>query len=63
MNIREIRRRLLLTQIEFAEALGMSLSAVQTWEEKGNMPSLKAQKKILELCKKNGINDLRFYII
>ena len=63
MNIREIRRKLLLTQTEFAKAIEMSLSAVQTWEEKGMMPSLKAQRKILELCKKNGIKDLRFYII
>lgn len=49
MNIREIRRKLFLTQTEFAKAIGMSLSAVQIWEEKGMMPSLKAQRKIAQL--------------
>lgn len=49
MNIREIRRKLLLTQTEFAEAIGMSLGAVQKWEEQGTMPSLKAQRKIAQL--------------
>lgn len=49
MNIREIRLKLLLTQTEFAEAIGMSLGSVQNWEEKGTTPSLKAQRKILQL--------------
>ena len=49
MNIREIRLKLLLTQTEFAKAIGMSLGSVQNWEEKGTTPSLKAQRKILKL--------------
>lgn len=49
MNIREIRRKLFLTQTEFAKALGMSLGAVQKWEEQGTTPSLKSQRKILKL--------------
>lgn len=58
MNIREIRRKLLLTQTEFAEAIGMSMSSVQKWEENGQRPSLNTQRKIIYLCKKNGINVL-----
>lgn len=49
MNIREIRLKLLLTQTEFAKAIGMSLGAVQKWEEQGATPSLKAQRKIAQL--------------
>ena len=39
----------------FAKQIGVSISAVRTWEQGVSNPSLKAQKKIVDFCKKNGI--------
>ena len=40
---------------EFAKALGVSDGTVRGWEQGTFKPSLKAQKKIVDFCKKNGI--------
>lgn len=55
MNVKEIRKKLILTQTEFAKKLGMSLSAVQAWESGSRNPSAKATRKILLLARENGI--------
>lgn len=55
MNIKEIRLKAFMTQDDFAKQIGVSISAVRTWEQGVSNPSLKAQKKIVDFCKKNGI--------
>lgn len=55
MNIKEIRVKALLTQEEFAEEIGVSISAVRKWEIGERCPSLKQQRKLLEFCKKRKI--------
>ena len=54
-EIREIRRKLLLNQMEFADALGVSFSTVNRWENGKANPNYQALKKIKFFCKKNNI--------
>lgn len=55
-DIKTIRQKLLLLQTEFADELGVSLSAVQLWEQGRRNISIKSQRLVLEYCKKKGIN-------
>ena len=55
MDIKRIRTEAFLTQGEFAKIMGVHLETVRAWEHGRFKPSLKAQKKIVEFCKKNGI--------
>lgn len=55
MNIKAIRETALLTQKEFAEELGVSLSCVTKWEMEVRKPSFRQQRKILEFAKKHNI--------
>lgn len=55
MDTKKIRISAFMTQKEFAKALGVSYGTVRGWEQGTFNPSLKAQKKIVDFCKKNGI--------
>ena len=55
MDIKEIRRKALMTQTEFAKAIEVSLCAVQCWEQEVNKPSFKNLRKIIDFCKKRNI--------
>jgi putative transcriptional regulator len=55
MDTKKIRISAFMTQEEFAKALGVSVGTVRGWEQGIFKPSLKAQKKIVEFCKKNGV--------
>ena len=54
-DIKTIRQKLLLLQTELAYELGVSLSAVQLWEQGKRNISIKSQRLVLEYCKKKGI--------
>lgn len=54
-DIKTIRQKLLLLQTEFADELGVSLSAVQLWEQGRREMSIKSQRLVLEYCKKKGV--------
>ncbi len=54
-EIKEIRRKCLLNQTEFAESIGVSFSTVNRWENEKAIPNYQALKKIKEFCKKNNI--------
>ena len=56
MDIKRIRTKLLMTQGEFARAVGVSFSTVQSWEQEVNHPNFKSMRKILAFCKKKKIN-------
>lgn len=55
MDTKKIRISAFMTQVEFANAIGVSANTVRSWEQGVFNPSLKAQKKIVEFCRKNGI--------
>ena len=54
-DIKTIRQKLLLLQTELADELGVSLSAVQLWEQGKRNISIKSQRLVLEYCKKKGV--------
>lgn len=62
--IKEIRIKSLLSQADFAEAIGVSFSTVNRWEKGKAVPGFKALKKIKDFCLSNGIEfNVDSYII
>ena len=53
--VKELRVKLILTQQEFAELLGVSFASINRWESGRHEPTTKVKRKIVELCKKNHI--------
>lgn len=58
-EIKDIRRKCLLNQTEFADAIGVSFSTVNRWENEKAIPNYQALKKIKDFCEKN---DIEFYL-
>jgi transcriptional regulator with XRE-family HTH domain len=56
--LKDLREKLLVTQEELAEMLGVSFASVNRWENKRHEPTIKAKRKIRDLCRKNGIKEL-----
>lgn len=54
--IKKIRDKLLITQQELAEMLDVSFASVNRWEQGHFEPTMKVKRKLVEICKKNGIN-------
>lgn len=54
--IKELRNKLLLTQTEMGELLGVSFATINRWENDHYEPTIKVKRKIKELCEKNNIN-------
>lgn len=50
-----LRNKLILSQEEFAKLLGVSFASVNRWERGHHEPTIKVKRKIIELCKKQGI--------
>lgn len=50
-----LRNKLVLSQEEFAKILGVSFASVNRWERGHHEPTIKVKRKIIELCKKQGI--------
>ena len=49
-TIREVRERLKMTELQFADAIGVTRAAVQQWErEGGTAPARSRQKKVADL--------------
>ena len=55
-EIKSIRHKCLLSQTDFAKAVGVSFSTVNRWERGKSKPNYKALKRIDEFCKSNAIN-------
>ena len=55
-DIKNIRRRSLMSQEAFAQALGVSFTTVNRWETGKCKPSYKTIKLISEFCKDNSIS-------
>ena len=54
--VKELRDKLIMTQQEFAQFLGVSFASINRWETGANKPTTIIKRKIVELCKKNNIN-------
>lgn len=51
-----LRNKLVLSQEEMAKKLGVSFASVNRWETGRNQPTIKAKRKIIDLCKKMAFN-------
>lgn len=54
-NIKALRLKLVLTQTEFAQMLGVSFATVNRYENGKSIPTIKIQRVLLQLMKKNHI--------
>lgn len=55
-KIKKLRDKLIITQAELAEKLGVSFASVNRWENGVHEPTTKIKRKIIDLCKENNIN-------
>ena len=53
--IRKLRAKLNMSQQKLADLLGVSFPSVNRWENGHNELTIKAKRKLFELCKENGI--------
>ena len=54
--VKDLRDKLILTQAEFAEMLGVSFASVNRWETGLYKPTTSIKRKIVELCKQNNVH-------
>ena len=54
--VKKLREKLIMTQNEFAELLGVNYTSVSRWENGSFEPTIKIKRKIVDLCKQNNIN-------
>ena len=57
---KELREKLILSQTELAELLGVSFASVNRWEQGHHEPTIKSKRKIVALCKKHKIKIENF---
>lgn len=54
-KVKAVRRKLLLSQAEFAQEIGVSYPTVNRWENGKFEPSYKAQRAFYDYCRKHNI--------
>ena len=54
--IKTIREKLFITQTELAEIIDVSFASVNRWEQGHHEPTMKAKRKLAEICRKNNID-------
>lgn len=54
-QVKSVRAKLLLSQEQLAERLGVSYVTISRWESKGIEPSFLTQAKFNKFCEENGI--------
>lgn len=57
--IKELRKRMLVSQVELAKILGVSFASVNRWENGLHEPTIKAKRKLRELFVKYGMMEER----
>ena len=53
--IKKLRNKMLLTQVEFAEYLGVSFASINRWETGRFKPTMRIKRKLAPLFEKYGI--------
>lgn len=54
-EIKKLRERALLTQMEFAETVGVAFSTVNRWKAGKARPNIKAMKNIKAYCEEHNL--------
>ena len=54
--VKELREKIILSQQEFANLIGVSFASINRWETGKHEPMIKVKRKIVELCKENSID-------
>lgn len=54
--IKDIRNKMLISQMELANILGVSFASINRWENGHNEPTIKIKRKIKELCERENIS-------
>ena len=54
--IRNLRNKMLLSQTELANLLGVSFASINRWENGHNEPTIKIKRKIKELCDRENLD-------
>ncbi len=54
--LKDVRKRCLLSQSDFADAIGVSFSTVNRWESGRAIPSYKTLKRIKDYCDQHDID-------
>lgn len=53
--VKLLRKKMILSQMEFADYLDVSFGTVNRWENDKFVPTVKMKRKLAPLFKKNGI--------
>lgn len=53
--LKKLRVKMFWTQTDLGNALGVTFVTINRWENGKNLPSLRQQKKIINLCNKHGV--------
>lgn len=61
MELKQLRAKMLLTQTEMAQVLGVALITYQRWEQGLAKPRFLHLRKIKDLCEKNGLEFEKYY--
>ena len=54
--LKDVRKRCLLSQSDFADAIGVSFSTVNRWENGRAIPNYKTLKRIKDYCDQHDID-------
>jgi len=54
--VKKLREKLIITQVELAELLGVSYASINRWETGKHEPTTKVKRIIVELCKNNNVD-------
>jgi len=54
--VKKLREKLIITQEELAQLLGVSFASINRWETGKHEPTTKIRRKIVQLCKENNID-------
>jgi len=57
IKIKELRDRMLVSQVELAKELGCSFASVNRWERGHHEPTIQAKRKLRALFKKYGVSE------
>lgn len=55
--IKKLRNKMILSQMEFANLLGVSFASVNRWETGRYEPTIKVKRKLAPLFKEYGIGE------
>ena len=54
--IKAIRAKMFITQTELAEKIDVSFASVNRWEQGNHEPTMKAKRKLAQICREIGID-------